>query len=134
MALSDIRQALTTFRASVSQTPGRMNLFNLGSYIEIRYSYYKFFELLRGGEMSIFEATMLICFGMSFADLNRQISPYESRCRKKSSLHDASLLRLSLWDHSQASVLYGLGDSALHSQHGLGGNRFDSLFQISGFE
>ena len=32
VALEDIRQALTTFRASVSQTPGRMNLFNLGSY------------------------------------------------------------------------------------------------------
>ena len=32
VALSDIRQALTTFRASVSQTPGRMNLFNLGRY------------------------------------------------------------------------------------------------------
>ena len=32
VALSDIRQALTTFRASVSQTPGRMNLFNLGKY------------------------------------------------------------------------------------------------------
>ena len=28
----DIRAALTTFRASVSQTPGRMNLFNLGPY------------------------------------------------------------------------------------------------------
>jgi cyanophycin synthetase len=27
-----IRAALTTFRASVNQTPGRMNLFNLGSY------------------------------------------------------------------------------------------------------
>jgi cyanophycin synthetase len=27
-----IRAALTTFRASVSQTPGRMNLFNLGGY------------------------------------------------------------------------------------------------------
>ena len=32
VALEDIRQALTTFRASVSQTPGRMNLLNLGSY------------------------------------------------------------------------------------------------------
>ncbi len=32
VALEKIRQALTTFRASVSQTPGRMNLFNLGSY------------------------------------------------------------------------------------------------------
>ena len=62
------------FRASVSQTPGRMNLFNLGSYIEIRYSYYKFFELLRGGEMSIFEATMLICFGMA----GRSQSPNQS--------------------------------------------------------
>ncbi len=32
VALEDIRKALTTFRASVSQTPGRMNLFNLGRY------------------------------------------------------------------------------------------------------
>ena len=32
VTLADIRQALTTFRASVSQTPGRMNLFNLGRY------------------------------------------------------------------------------------------------------
>ncbi|MGB5633465.1 MAG: cyanophycin synthetase [Waterburya sp.] len=32
VVVSDIRQALTTFRACVSQTPGRMNLFNLGSY------------------------------------------------------------------------------------------------------
>ena len=32
VALEDLRLALTTFKASVSQTPGRMNLFNLGSY------------------------------------------------------------------------------------------------------
>ncbi|MDJ0589693.1 MAG: cyanophycin synthetase [Pleurocapsa sp. MO_226.B13] len=32
VALEDLRKALTTFRASVSQTPGRMNLFNLGRY------------------------------------------------------------------------------------------------------
>jgi cyanophycin synthetase len=32
VALEDIRQALTTFKASASQTPGRMNLFNLGRY------------------------------------------------------------------------------------------------------
>ncbi len=32
VALEDIRSSLTTFKASVSQTPGRMNLFNLGSY------------------------------------------------------------------------------------------------------
>lgn len=30
--IEEIRAGLTTFRASVSQTPGRMNLFNLGSY------------------------------------------------------------------------------------------------------
>ena len=30
--IEQIRAGLTTFRASVSQTPGRMNLFNLGSY------------------------------------------------------------------------------------------------------
>ena len=30
--IEDIRAALATFRASVNQTPGRMNLFNLGSY------------------------------------------------------------------------------------------------------
>ncbi len=30
--LEEIRQALTSFRASARQTPGRMNLFNLGSY------------------------------------------------------------------------------------------------------
>ena len=32
VAPEDIRKALTTFRASVSQTPGRMNLFDLGRY------------------------------------------------------------------------------------------------------
>jgi cyanophycin synthetase len=32
VTLEDIRKALTTFKASVSQTPGRMNLFDLGSY------------------------------------------------------------------------------------------------------
>jgi cyanophycin synthetase len=32
VSIEDIRAALTTFRASVSQTPGRMNLFNLGPY------------------------------------------------------------------------------------------------------
>ena len=32
VTLEDIRSSLTTFKASVSQTPGRMNLFNLGSY------------------------------------------------------------------------------------------------------
>ena len=32
VTIEDIRQALTTFRASVSQTPGRMNLLNLGKY------------------------------------------------------------------------------------------------------
>ena len=32
VALETIRQALSTFRASARQTPGRMNLFNLGSY------------------------------------------------------------------------------------------------------
>ncbi len=32
VALEAIRSSLTTFKASVSQTPGRMNLFNLGSY------------------------------------------------------------------------------------------------------
>lgn len=30
--IEDIRAALSTFQASVGQTPGRMNLFNLGSY------------------------------------------------------------------------------------------------------
>lgn len=30
--IEQIRAGLTTFRASVSQTPGRMNLFNLGNY------------------------------------------------------------------------------------------------------
>lgn len=30
--IEDIRSALTTFQASVSQTPGRMNLFDLGNY------------------------------------------------------------------------------------------------------
>jgi cyanophycin synthetase len=30
--IESIREALTTFRASVNQTPGRMNLFNLGHY------------------------------------------------------------------------------------------------------
>lgn len=30
--IEDIRTALSTFQASVGQTPGRMNLFNLGSY------------------------------------------------------------------------------------------------------
>jgi cyanophycin synthetase len=30
--IEDIRTALTTFQASVNQTPGRMNLFNLGHY------------------------------------------------------------------------------------------------------
>lgn len=30
--IEDIRTALLTFRASVNQTPGRMNLFNLGNY------------------------------------------------------------------------------------------------------
>ena len=32
VTIEDIRQALTTFRASVSQTPGRIDLFNLGRY------------------------------------------------------------------------------------------------------
>lgn len=32
VSIEAIREALTTFRASVDQTPGRMNLFNLGSY------------------------------------------------------------------------------------------------------
>jgi len=32
VALEDIRQGLKTFSASVDQTPGRMNLFDLGSY------------------------------------------------------------------------------------------------------
>ena len=32
VALEDIRSSLTSFKASVRQTPGRMNLFNLGSY------------------------------------------------------------------------------------------------------
>ena len=30
--IEHIRQALLTFQASTSQTPGRMNLFNLGKY------------------------------------------------------------------------------------------------------
>ncbi|MBW4666388.1 MAG: cyanophycin synthetase [Cyanomargarita calcarea GSE-NOS-MK-12-04C] len=32
VAIEQIRSGLNTFRASVSQTPGRMNLFNLGNY------------------------------------------------------------------------------------------------------
>jgi cyanophycin synthetase len=32
VSIEDIRAALMTFRASVNQTPGRMNLFNLGRY------------------------------------------------------------------------------------------------------
>jgi cyanophycin synthetase len=32
VSIEQIRSGLTTFRASVSQTPGRMNLFNLGNY------------------------------------------------------------------------------------------------------
>lgn len=32
VSIEEIRSGLTTFRASVSQTPGRMNLFNLGNY------------------------------------------------------------------------------------------------------
>ncbi len=32
VSIEQIRAGLTTFRASVSQTPGRMNLFNLGNY------------------------------------------------------------------------------------------------------
>ncbi|MBF2065749.1 MAG: cyanophycin synthetase [Calothrix sp. C42_A2020_038] len=32
VTIEQIRSGLTTFRASVSQTPGRMNLFNLGNY------------------------------------------------------------------------------------------------------
>ncbi|HEY9812995.1 MAG TPA: cyanophycin synthetase, partial [Candidatus Sericytochromatia bacterium] len=32
VSIDDIRKALATFQASVNQTPGRMNLFNLGSY------------------------------------------------------------------------------------------------------
>ena len=32
IGIETIRQALTTFKASASQTPGRMNLFNMGSY------------------------------------------------------------------------------------------------------
>jgi cyanophycin synthetase len=32
VTIEQIRAGLTTFRASVSQTPGRMNLFNLGNY------------------------------------------------------------------------------------------------------
>jgi cyanophycin synthetase len=32
VSIEAIREALTTFRASVKQTPGRMNLFNLGRY------------------------------------------------------------------------------------------------------
>ena len=32
VSIEEIRAALTTFRASVNQTPGRMNLFNLGGY------------------------------------------------------------------------------------------------------
>lgn len=32
VSIDDIRTALTTFRASVGQTPGRMNLFDLGKY------------------------------------------------------------------------------------------------------
>ncbi len=32
VGIDSIRKGLTTFRASASQTPGRMNLFNLGSY------------------------------------------------------------------------------------------------------
>ncbi len=32
ISIDDIRKSLTTFQASVNQTPGRMNLFNLGSY------------------------------------------------------------------------------------------------------
>jgi cyanophycin synthetase len=32
VSIEDIRAALLTFRASVNQTPGRMNLFNLGHY------------------------------------------------------------------------------------------------------
>lgn len=32
VGIEEIRKGLTTFRASSSQTPGRMNLFNLGSY------------------------------------------------------------------------------------------------------
>ena len=34
--------------------------------IKIRYGYDNLVELLGGGKMSIFEATMLICFGMSW--------------------------------------------------------------------
>jgi UDP-N-acetylmuramyl tripeptide synthase len=32
LKIEDIRAALSSFQASVGQTPGRMNLFNLGSY------------------------------------------------------------------------------------------------------
>jgi cyanophycin synthetase len=32
ISIDEIRKSLTTFQASVNQTPGRMNLFNLGSY------------------------------------------------------------------------------------------------------
>ncbi len=32
VSIDDIRKSLATFQASVNQTPGRMNLFNLGSY------------------------------------------------------------------------------------------------------
>ncbi|AFZ13139.1 cyanophycin synthetase [Crinalium epipsammum PCC 9333] len=32
VSIDDVRKALATFQASVNQTPGRMNLFNLGSY------------------------------------------------------------------------------------------------------